>query len=41
MVYAIKIGKLKKLTKVQSMMKRLIDRKMADKNNQGIFEILV
>lgn len=41
MVYKIKIGGLKKLTKIQSMMKRLIDRKMTNKNNPGIFEVLV
>lgn len=39
MVYEMKIGQLKKLTKVQKMMKRLIERKMA--SNLGIFEILV
>lgn len=41
MVYKIKMGDLAKLTKVQSMMKRLIDRKMSDKDNPGIFEVLV
>jgi hypothetical protein len=40
-VYAMKIGGCKKPTKVQTIMKRLINRKMADKNNPGIFEILV
>jgi len=39
MVYEMKMGKLKKLTKVERMMKRLIERKM-DKG-LGIFEILV
>jgi len=39
MVYKIKMGEFKNLTKVQSMMKRLIDRKMA--NGLGIFEVLV
>lgn len=41
MVYKIKIGGLTKPTKIQSMMKRLIDRKMNNKSNPGIFEILV
>ncbi|MFH1956739.1 MAG: DUF3800 domain-containing protein [Patescibacteria group bacterium] len=40
-VYAMKIGGKKKLTKIELMMKRLIDRKMASKTNPGIFEILV
>ncbi|TAK97048.1 DUF3800 domain-containing protein [Patescibacteria group bacterium] len=38
MIYEMKIGKLKKLTAVERMMKRLIERKM--KNKLGIFEIL-
>lgn len=41
MVYNIKIGKTIKLSRVQIMMKRLIERKIRDKNNPGIFEILV
>jgi len=40
LVYAIKINSIKKPTKVQSMMIRLVDRKMKDKKNPGIFEIL-
>ena len=40
-IYIMKIGGKKKPTKVQTMMKRLINRKMTDKNNPGIFEILV
>lgn len=39
MIYKMKMGKLKKLTTVQRMMKRLIKRKMD--NDLGIFEILV
>jgi len=39
-VYEMKIGVNKKPTKVQDMMQRLISRKMADKANPGIFEIL-
>ena len=39
MIYEMKMGKLKKLTAVQRMMKRLIERKM--NKNLGIFEILV
>ena len=38
MVYEIKMGQKKKLTRVQRMMERLIERKMA--GNFGIFEIL-
>jgi len=41
MVYMMKMGVNKKPTKVQAMMSRLINRKMADKDNPGIFEILV
>ncbi|MBU2539686.1 hypothetical protein KJ786_00785 [Patescibacteria group bacterium] len=41
MVYMMKMGKNKKPTKVQVMMSRLINRKMIDKDNPGIFEILV
>ena len=41
MVYKMKIGTKKKPTRVQTIMKRLIDRKMVDKNNPGIFEILI
>ncbi len=41
MVYMMKMGVNKKPTKVQAMMNRLINRKMADKDNPGIFEILV
>lgn len=41
LVYSIKINVIKKSTKVQSMMIRFINRKMRDKNNPGIFEILV
>ena len=40
LVYSIKINTIKKPTKVQSMMIRLVNRKMKDKNNPGIFEIL-
>jgi len=40
MVYMMKMGKNKKPTKVQIMMRRLINRKMTAKNNPGIFEIL-
>ena len=40
-VYKMKIGIKKKPTKVEAMMKKLINRKMADKNNPGIFEILI
>ncbi|HNR81792.1 MAG TPA: hypothetical protein PKK37_05125, partial [Candidatus Pacearchaeota archaeon] len=39
-VYAMKMGGCKKPTKVQTIMKRLINRKITDKNNPGIFEIL-
>ena len=39
-VYVMKIGGKQKPTKVQDMMKRLINRKMTDKDNPGIFEIL-
>ncbi|HCU70161.1 MAG TPA: hypothetical protein DIC35_00215 [Candidatus Moranbacteria bacterium] len=38
MVYEMKLGKLKKMTAVERMMGRLIERKM--KNNLGIFEVL-
>jgi hypothetical protein len=41
MVYKMKIGIKKKPTRVQVVMKRLINRKMIDKDNPGIFEILV
>ncbi|MBU1563667.1 hypothetical protein KKF83_01155 [Patescibacteria group bacterium] len=41
MVYKIKIGIKKKPTRVEAIMKRFIDRKMIDKDNPGIFEILV
>ena len=41
MVYGMKIGIKKKPTRVQVIMKRLINRKMTDKDNPGIFEILV
>ena len=41
MVYMIKIGGKGKSTKVHSMMKRLINRKVNSKDNPGIFEILV
>lgn len=41
MVYTMKMGGNEKPTKVQVMMKRLINRKMSDKDNPGIFEILV
>jgi hypothetical protein len=41
MVYKMKMGDNMKPTKVQLMMKRLIERKMNDKDNPGIFEILV
>lgn len=41
MVYKMKIGIKKKPTRVQNIMKRLITRKMMDKNNPGIFEVLV
>jgi len=41
LIYKMKIGDNKKPTKVQLMMKRLIERKMDDKENPGIFEILV
>ncbi len=40
LVYSMKINSIKKPTKVQLMMTRLVDRKMKDKNNPGIFEIL-
>lgn len=40
-VYTMKMGGNKKPTRVQAMMKRLINRKMTDKDNPGIFEILV
>jgi hypothetical protein len=39
-VYIIKMGENKKPTKVQVMMKRLINRKINSKDNPGIFEIL-
>ena len=38
MIYEMKMGKMKKITPIQRMMKRLIERKMS--NNLGIFEIL-
>lgn len=41
MVYKMKMGVNKKPTKVQVMMKELINIKMIDKDNPGIFEILV
>jgi len=41
MVYKMKIGTKKKPTRVQVIMKRFINRKMIDKNDPGIFEILV
>ncbi len=41
MVYKMKIGTKKRSTRVQTIMKRFINRKMIDKNNPGIFEILV
>ncbi len=41
MGYKIKIGGAGKITKVHSMMGRLINRKINDKNNPGIFEVLV
>jgi len=41
MVYKIKMGDKIKITKIHSMMKRLINRKMDNKSNPGIFEILV
>ncbi len=41
MVYKIKMGEFRKPTKIQAMMKRLIDRKMNSKSNPGIFEVLV
>ena len=41
LVYRMKIGNIKKTTKVEAMMIRLISRKMKDKKNPGIFEILV
>lgn len=40
-VYTIKMGDNKKPTKVQNIMKRLINRKMSNKVNPGIFEVLV
>jgi hypothetical protein len=40
-VYTVRLGRKKKPTKVQVMMMRLIERKMADKASPGIFEILV
>jgi len=40
-VYKMKIGKKKKPTKVEVLMTRLINRKMIDRDNPGIFEILV
>jgi len=40
MVYKMRTGIKKKLTKVQAIMKKLINRKMIDKDNPGIFEIL-
>jgi len=40
-VYKMKIGVKKKPTKVEAMMKKLIDRKMNDKDSPGIFEVLV
>jgi hypothetical protein len=39
MVYEMKMGKMKKTTKIEKMMKRLIERKMS--GNLGIFEVLV
>jgi len=41
LVYTMKINSIKKPIKVQLMMSRLVNRKMKDKNNPGIFEILV
>ena len=41
LVYEMKIKKIKKPTKVQAMMIRLVERKMKDIENSGIFEILV
>ena len=41
LVYTMKISIIKKPTKIESMMIRLVNRKMKDKNNPGIFEILV
>lgn len=41
LVYKMKTGARKKPTKVEVMMKKLINRKMTDKNNPGIFEVLV
>lgn len=41
LVYKMKISTIKKPSKVESMMIRLINRKMKDKDNPGIFEILV
>ncbi len=40
-VYKMKIGIKKKPTRVELTMKRLINRKMTDKDNPGIFEILI
>ena len=41
MVYKIKIGTKKKATKIEIMMKKLVNRKMTDKDSPGIFEVLV
>jgi len=40
LVYKIKTKKKEKLTNIESMMARLIDRKMKDKDSPGIFEII-
>jgi hypothetical protein len=41
MFYELKINKRKKLSRIEKMFKRLIDRKITEKVNPGIFEVLV